>query len=315
MRERGKSVEVEINAASSGRNNFSEFDFYAFPDIACKKHPSASSIGICPYCLKERLLKLICSDCGEHRLSSCSCSDISAPRISFLMENEIGRDQWKAPAKGKRDKTEDASVLRRSSSNCAEIKKSSNGFWKIKRLLGNMKRREKSCSENDHHAFDEMRVSRSRSVCSLRDDGWSDQYRFSSAKISDVTGEFLFDSEEARKSGFRGDRPENKGSFPFPRSVFPAKESDSFTSSIANESAASFLDIKLDLSSSLRSLRNLSSDRDSSSSAGNRMAFGSCRFTGSGNVSDEGVKRSGKRSSFWEWISWQRSSGRKINGK
>ncbi|CAH9128870.1 unnamed protein product [Cuscuta epithymum] len=312
MRERGKSV--EINAASSCRNNISEFDFYASPEIACKIHPSASSIGICPHCLKDRLLNLVCSDCGEHRLSSCSCSDISAPRISFLMENEIGLDQWKAPAKGKRDKTEEVSVLRRSSSNCAEIKKSSNGFRKIKRLFGNMKRREKSCSDNDHQAFDEMRVSRSRSVCSLRDDGWSDQYRFSSAKISDVTGGFLFDSEEARKSGFRGDRPENTGSFPYPRSVFPAKESDSFTSSMADESAASFIDIKLDLSSSLRRLGNLSSDRDSSS-AGNRMAFGSCRFTGRGNSSDEGVKRSWKRSSFWEWISWQRSSGRKINGK
>nr|GMD15203.1 unnamed protein product [Ipomoea batatas] len=176
MRDRGKAVEI-------GGNNFTDFN-----EMPCKKHPSCSSVGICPQCLKDRLVKLVCSECGEQRLSSCSCSDISSSRISF------------------------------------------------------------------------------------RDEG-SDQYRFSSAKISDVTGGVLFDGEEPRKSGFRGGGGE-KANFPFPRSVFPVKESDF---SAMDESA--FIDIKLDLSSSLR-LSN-ASDHDSSSAislstmkpSGNGMLF------------------------------------------
>nr|GMD16886.1 uncharacterized protein LOC111383992 [Ipomoea batatas] len=213
MRDRGKAVEI-------GGNNFTDFN-----EMPCKKHPSCSSVGICPQCLKDRLVKL--------------------------------------------------------------IKKSSNGFWKIKRLFARgTSKREKSYSDeveeeedDDDHAhqvFDEMRVSRSRSLCSFRDEG-SDQYRFSSAKISDVTGGVLFDGEEPRKSGFRGGGGGEKANFPFPRSVFPVKESDF---SAMDESA--FIDIKLDLSSSLR-LSN-ASDHDSSSAislstmkpSGNGMLFGFC---------------------------------------
>nr|GMD18317.1 uncharacterized protein LOC111383992 [Ipomoea batatas] len=210
MRDRGKAVEI-------GGNNFTDFN-----EMPCKKHPSCSSVGICPQCLKDRLVKL--------------------------------------------------------------IKKNSNGFWKIKRLFARgTSKREKSYSDeveeeedDDDHAhqvFDEMRVSRSRSLCSFRDEG-SDQYRFSSAKISDVTGGVLFDGEEPRKSGFRGGGGGEKANFPFPRSVFPVKESDF---SAMDESA--FIDIKLDLSSSLR-LSN-ASDHDSSSAislstmkpSGNGMLF------------------------------------------
>lgn len=321
MRDRGKAVEI---AASNNGNNFTDFNFSASADMLCKKHPSSSSVGICPQCLKDRLVKLVCSECGEQRLSSCSCSDISSSRISFLIENEKGLDQGRPPQskapKGRREKAEEVIVLRRSSSSSVEIKKSSNGFWKIKRLFGKSKR-EKGCpddqeiidedyDDDDHQTFDEMRVSRSRSLCSFRDEG-SDQYRFSSAKISDVTGGLLFDAEEPRKSGFRGE----KGNFPFPRSVFPVKESDF---SAMDESA--FIDIKLDLSSSLR-LSN-ESDHDSSSTislvnmktSGNGMLFGSCRVTGNGNEFDKGMKRSGKGNRVWKWISRQ-SSGRRSASK
>ncbi|XP_031100040.1 uncharacterized protein LOC116004220 [Ipomoea triloba] len=322
MRDRGKAVEI-------GGNNFTDFT-----EMPCKKHPSCSSVGICPQCLKDRLVKLVCSECGEQRLSSCSCSDISSSRISFLIENEKGADQGPPPPppRRRREKTaaaEEVIVLRRSSSSCVEIKKSSNGFWKIKRLFARgTSKREKSYSdeveeeEDDddhdhaHQVFDEMRVSRSRSLCSFRDEG-SDQYRFSSAKISDVTGGVLFDGEEPRKSGFRGGGGGEKANFPFPRSVFPVKESDF---SAMDESA--FIDIKLDLSSSLR-LSN-ASDHDSSSAislstmkpSGNGMLFGSCRITGNGNGNefDKGMKRSGKGNRVWKWISRQ-SSGRRSASK
>ncbi|VFQ66619.1 unnamed protein product [Cuscuta campestris] len=144
--------------------------------VTCEKHPSASSVGICSRCLKDRLLELVCSDCGENRVSSCSFSDVSSSRISFLIENERGFDQLKAAAAAA------GRGLRRSSSNREEIKKSGNGFWKIKSLFGKIKNR----GIDDHQVFDEMRVSRSRSLCSFRDDG-SDQFRFSGAKISDAT--------------------------------------------------------------------------------------------------------------------------------
>ncbi|XWS28229.1 hypothetical protein CRYUN_Cryun25bG0048100 [Craigia yunnanensis] len=96
MKDRGKAVEVYSN-------DFFQ-DYSISSDLPCKKHPESSSVGICAYCLKDRLVKLVCSDCGEPRLSSCSCSEISNPRtsctvkvgsvgrISFLIENE-NKDQ------------------------------------------------------------------------------------------------------------------------------------------------------------------------------------------------------------------------------
>lgn len=68
-----------------------------------------------------------------------------------------------------------------------------------------------------------MGVSRSRSLCSFRGGGFNDtdegsDYRYSSAKISDVTGGILFDYDrqcgfsegESRKSGFRGASDESE---------------------------------------------------------------------------------------------------------
>lgn len=84
MKERGK--------AAMETDTFSDFNYSVSSDMPCKKHPSSSSIGICSYCLKEKLVNLVCSECGEQRLSSCSCSDSSEVgrigRISSLLENE-----------------------------------------------------------------------------------------------------------------------------------------------------------------------------------------------------------------------------------
>ncbi|KAI3817143.1 hypothetical protein L1987_10932 [Smallanthus sonchifolius] len=100
MKNRGKSVKSDQDKAKlfSDSNNFS-----STLDLSCKKHPSSSSsVGICAFCLTEKLIKLVCSDCGEQRMSSCSCcSDLcsfrnssctvdvgSVGRISFLIDNE-----------------------------------------------------------------------------------------------------------------------------------------------------------------------------------------------------------------------------------
>ncbi|KAL0430055.1 UNVERIFIED_CONTAM: hypothetical protein Sradi_0631500 [Sesamum radiatum] len=310
MKERGKAVEAF-------NNDFSEFNFSAASEIPCKKHPSSSSVGICAYCLKDRLVKLVCSECGEQRLSSCSCSDVSSSyrnscstmevgsvgRVSFLIENEkIDSQQSNNPnPKSKRgeEKAEQVIFLRRSSSSCVEVKKS-NGFWRIKRLFkkkrnkGSEKNGDFSDEKSEIWVSDVMGVSRSRSLCSFRGGGGHNdldegsEYRFSSAKISDVTSGIFLDSDkqcgfysesEPRKSGFRGFFDADSGvdfkggrrggaqtlidldrvhSVPN-RSVFPAKESDF---SAMDESA--FIDLKLDLSS--ESKQELSAARISGAS-------------------------------------------------
>ncbi|KAL2468421.1 uncharacterized protein Fot_49997 [Forsythia ovata] len=80
---------------------------------------------------------------------------------------------------------------------CVEVKKS-NGFWRIKRLYRKKKSKmdfEKYGKFDDDKSetwvYDVMGVSRSRSVCSFRDE--SSDYAFSSTKISDLTsGVFIY---------------------------------------------------------------------------------------------------------------------------
>ncbi|GFZ18390.1 hypothetical protein Acr_27g0001290 [Actinidia rufa] len=117
MKEKGKAVETHT-------------DFnYSSSDLPCHKHPSSSSIGICAYCLKERLIELVCSDCGEQRLSSCSCSEASSyrnssatdvgsvGRVSFLIENErIEAKQSQSKPKNGVFGADEVVLLKRSSS-------------------------------------------------------------------------------------------------------------------------------------------------------------------------------------------------------
>lgn len=231
MTERGKAVETV--------HNFSDYFNFCESEISCKKHPNPSSVGICAYCLRDRLVKLVCSECREHRLSSCSCSDISSScrnscstmevgsvgRISFLMENEktdqSQQNHQYLSSKKRVVKTEEVIMLRRSSSSCVEVKKS-RGFWRIKRLFRRKRnkgldRNVEFCDEKSEIWLSDI-VSRSRSLCSLRggkrlsflDEGGD--LGLSSAKISDVmSGTFLdhekkcelFSESEPRKSGFK----------------------------------------------------------------------------------------------------------------
>ncbi|MCD9560878.1 hypothetical protein HAX54_019699 [Datura stramonium] len=210
-----------------GENNrISDFNYSVSSDMPCMKHPNSSPIGICSHCLKDRLVNLVSSDqsfsddtdrnsCSSYR-NSCSVDVGSVGRISFLLENE------------KQSKTEQL-ILLRSSSNSVEIKKNRNGFWKIKRFF--KKNREKGDDKSEISGpMGGGGVSRSRSLCSFRnggstaggggDDGSSD-YRFSSAKISDVTGGLFLDYadhvSEPRKS-------ENGGDFKNLRKKFPNSE-------------------------------------------------------------------------------------------
>lgn len=220
-------------------HNFDMEYYCSSSEMPCNKHPNSSSIGICAYCLKERLALLVCSDCGEQRLSSCSCSEISSSsnrnsctgevgsvgRVSFLIENE--KNEALVKQKTKPQEKEEAVVLRRSSSSCAEIKRS--GFWRFGRLF-RKKRTEKDCGNKSVGGFDEksemwlvdhVGVSRSRSLCSFRggslfesEDGGDHlmvsgaRSSISAARSSSVTAGMVLDSgrksgfSEGRKSGF-----------------------------------------------------------------------------------------------------------------
>ncbi|XP_022775878.1 uncharacterized protein LOC111317727 [Durio zibethinus] len=240
MKERGKAVEVY--------NNIDFFqDYSTSSDVPCKKHPQPSSVGVCAYCLKDRLINLVCSDCGEQRLSSCSCSEISSNprtsctgevgsvgRVSFLIENE-NKDQVLNPISKPRNsnsgnKSEEIFLLKRSNSSCVEIKKK-NGFWRIGRLF--RKKRDKDSNncgksvggvddKSDLWVVDYTGVSRSRSLCSFRGGGFfgsedgSDlmnisgaRSSISAARSSGVNGGLVFDPE--RKSGFSEAEPRKSG--------------------------------------------------------------------------------------------------------
>ncbi|XP_042484398.1 uncharacterized protein LOC122064701 [Macadamia integrifolia] len=179
MKDRGKAVQV------SGGNWFSD---YSSSDVPCRKHPSSSSsAGICAYCLKDRLIKLVCSDCGEQRLSSCSCSDISSyrnsctvevgsvGRVSFLIENEKA-DLLRSNSKPVCDeKSESVVLLKRSSSSSIDVQKS--GLWKFRRFFRKKKEKGLEISEKitgvsedkgEMWIFNYMGMSRSRSVSGFR---------------------------------------------------------------------------------------------------------------------------------------------------
>lgn len=186
MKERGKAIKT--------KNNFPDLNCSA-SEIRCNKHPYSSDVGICPYCLTEKLKKLVCSECGKSRVSSCSCFHnrssstlLDVGRISFFIDNESENES--------KTKNEKVVFFRRSSSSCVEVKKN-NGFGRrIKGLFG--KKRYKNGDDING-------VSRSVS--------------FSNAKISDGV---FFDSDNCFSNQIEIDRVCN-----FPNgSVFPIKGSD-----------------------------------------------------------------------------------------
>ncbi|XP_058775509.1 uncharacterized protein LOC131649769 [Vicia villosa] len=244
MMDRNKGVEAYTNHMDC---YYSTSDF-----LPCKKHPSSSSSGvgggICAYCLKERLVKLVCSDCGEQRLSSCSCSDEissnrnscsvevgSVGRVSFLIENEKNQTNLiqHLSSKGKmNEKEEEVVVLRRSSSSCVDIKR--HGFWRIGKLFRKNKKKDYGATsvvgfdDNksemwmvDHHHHGG--VSRSRSLCSFRggaifgsEDGGDSvlsgaRSSISAARSSGVNGGLMLES--GRRSGYSEAEPRRSDFF------------------------------------------------------------------------------------------------------
>ncbi|CAI9775175.1 unnamed protein product [Fraxinus pennsylvanica] len=317
MKERGKAVEIY--------NNDSDFN-YSASEMPCRKHPSPSSVGICAYCLKEKLVKLVCTECGEQRLSLCSCSDISSYRksCSTMEFGSVGRVSFnektdelknlKIKRKGVEEKSEEVILLRRSSSSCVEVKKS-NGLWKIKWLFKKKKSKRAFEKNGEFESFDDktetwvsdiMCISTSRSLCSFRDE--ASDYAFSSAKISDVTSGVFLDSEseprksgfEPRKSGFSGGVDAEIGTAT--RSVYPVKESDF---SAMDESA--FIDLNLDLSAETKFDFSKKSDRSGTSLANLKRGGGSCRIT----VNERGLKKGSKGHKVWKWIFRHQSANNK----
>ncbi|KAA8532804.1 hypothetical protein F0562_033079 [Nyssa sinensis] len=351
MKERGKAVETY------DANYFSDYN-YSSSDRPCKKHPSSSSVGICAYCLKDRLIKLVCSDCGEQRLSSCSCSEISSNpnscsveigsvgRVSFLIENDRTETQHSHSKPQNGDRSEEVVMLKRSSSSCVDVKRS--GFWRFGTLF--RKKRGKGCErsvgglddKSDLWVFDYMRMSRSRSLCGFRggvlnDPDEGSDFAFSSAKISDVNGGIILDSErqsgssesETRKSGSkrvldsenclktvkRGSLWEHDSAANVAtRSVFPVKESD-----FNAMDDSGFIELKLDLSSeskpefSAPKMCDLSDSYFGSLRGGIGVGHhecgigdgfyssgGSCRIT----VNDTGIKkgRKGQKLVIFRWF-------------
>ncbi|OAY47395.1 uncharacterized protein LOC110617498 isoform X2 [Manihot esculenta] len=294
MKERGKAVEMYDN------DMFQDYSISS-SDLPCKKHPSSSSVGICAYCLKDRLVKLVCSDCGEQRLSSCSCSEISSNRNSCTVE-----------PKNNGEKADEVFLLKRSSSSCVEIKRKG-GFWRIGKLFG--KKKEKgTCERSSVGGFEEksdlwvvdyMGVSRSRSLCSFRGGGFfgSEDGTFSGARSSisaarssisaarnsGVNGGLLFDPDrksgfseaEPRRSGFDGEKKDaNIVSDPEKvdpgfngantRRVFSLKEGNFTTMDDSG-----FIDLKFDFSS--ESKADLPSARIGGAWSDSNSAFGSMR--------------------------------------
>ncbi|PSR91230.1 Protein FAM178B like [Actinidia chinensis var. chinensis] len=276
MKEKGKAVEThtDINYSSS--------------DLPCQKHPSSSSVGICAYCLKERLIKLVCSDCGEQRLSSCSCSEASSyrnssatdvgsvGRVSFLIENErIEAKQSQSKPKNGGLGADEVVLLKRSGSSCVGVRRS--GVWRIVRLF--RRKREKGCERSEEKSemwvFDYMgAVSRSRSLCSFRGGFFeeSSDFAVSSSKISDATERpSAFSEAETRKG------------------VFPVKESD-----FGGMDESGFIDLKLDLETEAKTDCSVS---DMGSLRGGNFG-GSCRIT----VDGRGIKREKRGTKSWRRI-------------
>ncbi|KAJ0230630.1 hypothetical protein HA466_0307300 [Hirschfeldia incana] len=258
MKDRGKKTE---------RRNDDVSLYYSTPsEFSCRKHPSVSPVGICPYCLNDRLLNLVCSQCGEQRLSSCSCSDISPNhasvetgnvRISSLIDEETTK-QRKAKTTKQSRKTEEVMVFKRSSSSCVEIskRKHHHRFSRIGRFLRKINpRKDRPFDENNNNDNESwrldysnnngkaLRVSRSRSLCSFRG-GSNGQYligseedvssfsgarsSFSAARSSSV--EHRRSNFEGRKSNFSETTETRRSNFsesePPRRSCFEARKSN-----------------------------------------------------------------------------------------
>ncbi|KAK1416181.1 hypothetical protein QVD17_31970 [Tagetes erecta] len=307
MKNRGKSVKTEQEKTKffSNSNNF----LSSSSNIPCKKHPlNSSTVGICAYCLNEKLIKLVCSDCGEQRISSCSCSvfssyrnssctvDIgSVERISNLIEIERGSDRdnpktlfsYLKMKQSETEETGDVGLLKRSNSCVVEVKKTI-GFWKIGKLF-RKKRDKQGSSERNRVGFDQnCDVSRSRSLSSFMGDKFHNE--ICSAKILD------FNESERRRSGFKG------GLMDF-ESGFVVKEMD-FGRIDDNYDDDEFIDLKFDLCDKSKTEHSVFKKHDQFNSIGSSRIM----------VNDRGIKKvNNSHMQSWKWMFKNQSENNDLN--
>lgn len=318
-------------------NNFADSSY----DLPCKKHPSSSSVGICAYCLKDRLLKLVCSDCGEQRMSSCSCSDVSSyrnscsalevgsvGRISFLIEGERFDDHSEfrshyKPKRGVTERSDDVKILKRSRSICVGAKKSS-AFWKFGNFFKKNRGKQGDGVGKNVDLYDQkteiwvadcMDVSRSRSLCSFRGSSFNDpdqehtsEFALSSAKVSDVN-----EAAEPRKSGFLKRLLLEAKIIRNSERRCGLKESELSEMDDGSE----FIDLNLDLSRSSETECSAPVSKHFDSVEERLFGHGgSCRIT----VNEKRVKKGSKGHKVWRWIltqqhqhGWRSSSKKSEN--
>lgn len=293
MKNRGKSVKTEQEKQKffTNSNNFSSSS-----NLPCKKHPlNSSSVGICAYCLNEKLTKLVCSDCGEQRISSCSCSvfssyrnssctvDIgSVERISKLIEIDKRSDRddpktlfsYLKMKQSETGETEDFGLLKRSNSCVVEVKKTI-GFWKIGKIF-RKKREKQGFNERNRDGFDQnCDVSRSRSLSSFMGENF--HHEICSAKISD------FNESERRRSGYKG------GLMDF-ESGFVVKETE--FGRIDDVDDDEFIDLKFDLCDKSETEQSVFKKHDQLGSIGSSLIM----------VNDKGIQK--VKNSYVQSLKW-----------
>ncbi|GFQ01386.1 hypothetical protein PHJA_002282500 [Phtheirospermum japonicum] len=124
----------------------------------CKKHPISSPVGVCAFCLNDKLVQLQRSN---HRTSSSTTEFDCVGNISIFEEYE--------------------KHLRRSNSSCAEAKKG-NGLWRIRDFFGRIIKNKGGEKGNFVFSGDQSEISVSDKL------GVSSSSRsrsFSTSKISD----------------------------------------------------------------------------------------------------------------------------------
>ncbi|CAN0876684.1 hypothetical protein LINGRAHAP2_LOCUS11448 [Linum grandiflorum] len=324
MNDRGKAQQQTSIINNNGADDDSS---YCLP---CKRHPSSSpSVGICPHCLKERLLSLVCSDCGEHRLSSCSCTSNNNNHHPNPKSNRDNNNN-----------NNEVLILKRSSSSCVEIKRrKGGGFWKIGRFFTTKRSKNKGTSGISHSVagiedrngdvwvLDDCAATGSRSLCSFRGGGGggffgSEDGTYSGARSS-VSGArssisaarssgfngLVFDPDrksgysesEPRKSGFDSEKREpDAGDYCYPtRRVFSLREGN-FTT--AHDSG--FIDLKFDSDSKPGPTSEVAAAAEYYSRS-SEDGGGTCSRIA---VNDRGIKRSRKSFKSWRWIFRQHHS-------